>query len=245
MVCVNVLFLSMMGLFYLTPLTPLQKTIDNRKARSDATKNALMRATEKLVAERGVENISIKEIVAEAGQKNESALQYHFQNLTGLLRAIHDERSEQVHQKRAELLADVLKNSNPLKLRDICLLMVRPTFELARSNVEFRRYVKAFGHELALSEPSPLKMAVRSGGGGESGAQMGELLKAALPHLNEEAYHRRLEAAVMLCSASMYHQARQKSAFRGRQSELFLHNLVDALCGLLGAEVSQETKNLS
>ena len=232
------------GAFYPISLSRLQKTIDHRRARSDATKSALMRAAEQLVAERGVENISIKEIVAAAGQKNESALQYHFKNLTGLLGAIHDERSAQVHAKRTELLADALAGSAQPSLREICLLMVLPTFELARSSVEFRRYVKAFGHELALSEPSPLQMALRTGGGGESGAQIGGLLKAALPHLDDEDYYRRMDAAVMLCSASMYHQARRNNAFRGKQSELFLHNLVDALCGLLGADVSAETRNL-
>ena len=41
-----------------------------------------MRAAEKLIAQAGVENVSIRKIIAAAGQKNESALQYHFKNLT-------------------------------------------------------------------------------------------------------------------------------------------------------------------
>jgi hypothetical protein len=40
----------------------------------------------------------------------------------------------------------------------------------------------------------------------------------------------------------MNHQAKQKNAFRGRQSDLFLHNLVDALVGLLSAPISAETQ---
>lgn len=222
----------------------VNQSIDSRRARSETTKNALMRAAEKLIAEGGMENLSIREIVAVAGQKNESALQYHFKNLTGLLEAIHTERSEQVQAKRAESLYVVLGKSSEPSLRQLCTLMVEPTFQLARANVEFRRYVKAFGHELAISDASPLKAVSRKGGGGLSGQQIGALLRKVLPHLDEETYRKRMESAIMLCSASMYHQARQKNAFRGHQSDLFLHNLIDALVGLLSAPVSPETQAL-
>ena len=191
-----------------------------------------------------MENLSIKQIVAVAGQKNESALQYHFKNLTGLLDAIHTERSEQVQAKRAVSLAETLEISSEPSLRQLCLLMVEPTFQLARANIEFRRYVKAFGHELAFSDVSPLKTVSAKGGGGASGQETGALLRKVLPHLDKEDYRRRMEAAIMLCSTSMYHQARQKNAFRGHQSELFFHNLIDALVGLLSAPISPETQAL-
>ncbi|MEM7218757.1 MAG: hypothetical protein AAF515_10350 [Pseudomonadota bacterium] len=215
---------------------------DNRRARSEATKDALMRAAEELVAQGGMENLSIKRIIAVAGQKNESALQYHFKNLSGLLDAIHTQRSEQVQAERAASLAATLRASSEPSLRQICMLMVEPTFALAKANVAFRRYVKAFGHELAMSDASPLEVAFTKGGGGASGQQTGILLRKVLPHLDEADYRRRMEAAIMLCSASMYHQARQKSAFRGQQSELFLHSLVDALVGMFSAPVSPETQ---
>ncbi len=219
----------------------MEKTLDNRRARGESTKLALMRAAEKLIATRGVENVSIREIVVAAGQKNESALQYHFKNLRGLLQAIRTERSEMVQARRAELLEALLTETGKPSLQQLCGLMVEPTFQLARGDVDFRRYIKAFGHELALVETSPLKAVSSTGGGGESGLQMGRLLREALPHLDEEDYRRRMEAAIMLCAASMYHHARQRNAFRGHHSELFLHSLLDALFGLLGAPVSPET----
>ena len=47
-----------------------------------------------------------------------------------------------------------------------------------------------------------------------------------------------------LASASMYHQARQKNAFRGLESDLFLNSLTDALVGLLSTPESEETKSV-
>lgn len=204
-----------------------------------------MRAAEQLIAERGVENVSIRHIVNAAQQKNESALQYHFKTLSGLLDAIHAERAIEIQNKRARILETLLDTSPTPALRQLCELMVAPTFLLARSDTGFRRYVKAFGHLLALTESSPLQVISRQGGGGASGEQVGFLLRESLPHLDEDAFRRRLEASVMLCSASMYRQARQSNAFRGRQSDLFFHNLVDALTGLFSAPVSDEAKGLS
>ncbi len=163
----------------------MEKTIDSRRARSEATKNALMRAAEQLIAERGVENVSIREIVACAKQKNESALQYHFKNLSGLLIAIHAERSTQIQQKRAEFLDETLCDPHDPSLRELCTLMVEPSFQLARASLEFRRYVKAFGHELMMGT-SPLEVLTgKGGGGGASGAQVGALLRSALSHLDD------------------------------------------------------------
>jgi AcrR family transcriptional regulator len=214
---------------------------DSRRARSDATQTALKRAAEKLIAERGMENVSIRDIVSVAGQKNESALQYHFKNFSGLLSAIREERSIETQAKRADLLEALLAHSPEPTLRQICMLMVQPAFELARTNIDFRRYIKAFGHELMLADTSPLAQVDKHGGGGPSGREIANLLKKALPHLDADTYRRRMEAAVRLCSASMYHQARQKNAFRGDQAELFLRHLIDALVGLLSAPVSEET----
>lgn len=215
-----------------------QPSTDNRRARGEATKNALMRAAEKLIAQGGVENVSIREIVAAADQKNESALQYHFKNLTGLLEAIHIERAVTVENKRAELLAATLARTEEPSLRDLCSLMIEPTFQLARSNPEFRRYIKAFGHQLALSDTSPLTGLQNK----DRGRALAPLLKKELPHLTKDDYRARMEAAIRLSSASMHHQAKQKNAFRGEQSDLFLNNLLDALTGLLSAPVSPETR---
>jgi AcrR family transcriptional regulator len=214
------------------------------KSRSLATQQSLREAAEKLIAKKGIQNVSIKEIVREAGQKNESALQYHFKNLQGLIAAIHAERSQQTHEKRAELLADLESLETKPALRDLCRLMVLPTFILAKSDLKYRRYVTSFSHELALTEDSALVKVQKEGGGGASGKHTGELLRIALAHLDEQSYRQRMDIAIRTTAIVMGRHARQKSAFRGPQSELFLSNLIDALEGLLSAPVSNDTKTL-
>jgi AcrR family transcriptional regulator len=214
--------------------------MDNRRARGEATRKALMRAAEQLIADAGIENVSMRDIVTAAGQKNESALQYHFKNLQGLINAIHASRDRETQAKRAALLQVLSEQTSNPSLRDICKLMVAPAFLLARSKPDFRRYIRAFGHEITLTEKSAVAFVNRKGG--EGAREIGEILRSALRHLDEAAYQRRLDGALRFIAASMVHQAYQKNAFRGAQADLFFSSLLDALVGLLSAPQSEETK---
>ena len=215
-----------------------------QQARSLSTQTALMEAAEKLVAQKGLAGISIKDIVREAGQKNESALQYHFKNLKGLIRAINKKRSLQIHEKRAELLEELMSQDGSPDVTDLCRLMVMPSFLLGQEDPKFRKYIAGFSHEVALAPNSAFDLVKRAGGGGESGQKMGQLLRSALPHLDDEAFVSRMEQASRLCAVSMAHQANQTSAFQGKSADLFVSNLIDALMGLLSAPESEQTKKL-
>ncbi|NJN50854.1 MAG: helix-turn-helix transcriptional regulator [Gammaproteobacteria bacterium] len=193
--------------------------MDNRRARSAATQRALMRAAEKLIADRGIENVAVRDIVAAAGQKNESALQYHFKHLKGLIHAIHAARDVEIQATRTEMLQRVNERAAPPSLREICQLMVGPAFQLARDKPDFRRYIKAFGHEITLTDKSAVSIAKRKGGA--SVVETGALLRAALSHLDDSAYQRRLDGALRFISASMVHQRGRSRHSRGATESFF------------------------
>lgn len=215
-----------------------------KAAKSKATQQALMHAAEKLVASKGLENVSIKEIVTAAGQKNASALQYHFQNLQGLIRSIKRARNDQTRKKRNELLIELLAETNTPTLRQLCEIMILPVVLLARDNADYRRFISSFSHEQALAPDSALDMASRSGAGGESGQLTGQLLRKALPHLQEQSFRQRMDFAVRLTSAAIASHSLEKDAFRGAESERFISHLIDAVEGLLTAPVSEQTASL-
>ena len=54
----------------------------------DEPKLALLRSAEKLMAARGVQSVSLREISEAAGQRNVSAAQYHFKDRRGLIEAL-------------------------------------------------------------------------------------------------------------------------------------------------------------
>lgn len=77
-----------------------------RAKRQDAagTEGDLLATAERLFAERGVENVALTAIVAESGQKNRSALHYHFGSRAGVLEAVLDRRLAAINARRHALL---------------------------------------------------------------------------------------------------------------------------------------------
>lgn len=220
----------------------MNSPLNGHNARSLATQNTLMRAVEKLVAKKGIGNVSIREILDESGQKNESALQYHFKNMAGLIRAVHKSRSAETRKIRGELLDELLSLKSEPTLRDLCYLVVGPPFMLAKANVGYRNYLIAFSQQLIIAEDSVSSTVGKGGGGGDSGRRTNKLLRSQLSHLHEIAYKQRMNVALLLCSISITRHAKQKNAFRGKASQLFLNNLLDAVVAILIAPVSPETR---
>lgn len=79
-----------------------------RQVSSSGTE--LLDIAERLFAERGVENIALTEIVAASGQKNRSALHYHFGSRDGVLSAVLNRRLAPINERR-EAALDALSDT--------------------------------------------------------------------------------------------------------------------------------------
>ena len=210
-------------------------------ARSEATRTQLLDAAERLFAVHGLGNVTVRAIVERAGQKNASALHYHFVDRAGLVKAIHQRRNAQVQARRTALVEALqAQGGGTPGLRDICALMVTPAFQLACANAGFRRYVRAFSEWSATTTmPAVRQLDI----GLEQGTRTTRaLLRAELAHLDDELFGQRFDSAVRFATLSMSVHARQPNAFRGPKATLFLELLLDAMAGLLAAEVSPQTR---
>lgn len=208
-----------------------------RQARSEVTRQTMMQAAGKLFAKNGIENVTVRAIVEASGQKNESALQYHFGNRQGLIREIHKYWGAAISQRRAAVISEM---GLPATLRDIVVIMFTPSFSLATEDLAYRRYVKAFGHEIVLSElPAITQVPARKGV-----KRLVEVLQHTLPHLSKETLDQRLDWAIRIASMSIAQQAGQKNAFKGEAAQLAYNRTIDAMVGILGAKVSKEAQAL-
>ena len=68
------------------------------------TSEKLLDAAARLFAERGIDNVSIAEIVRAAGQKNASAVHYHFGGKNEILHALLARHVPDIAERRRELL---------------------------------------------------------------------------------------------------------------------------------------------
>jgi AcrR family transcriptional regulator len=97
-------------------------------ATSD-TRTLLLNVAERLFAERGIAAVSLRTVGSEAGQRNNSAAQYHFGSRRGLLDAIVETRSAPVEQRRAELVEDLVATRRTPTTADLLEVLFRPLAE--------------------------------------------------------------------------------------------------------------------
>lgn len=201
-----------------------------------------MRAAEQLFAKHGIDQVSVRGIIREAGQKNESALQYHFGNRAGLILALQRDRNEQVTEKRRSLLASMTGSGREPSIREICELIIVPPMQCCRSDPGFRDFVGVFGQMLlATSESLSDDMLKRDFG---DSRMMVKLVRAKLTHLDERVADLRLENIVRFATLSISSRARGKGSFRGKSAGLFQADLIDTMVAMLSAPSTDQTLSL-
>lgn len=114
------------------------------------TRDQLLLTAEKLYGERGLNGVSLREIVRESGQKNASAAHYHFGSREGLIEAIFDKRMSMLDKHRITLLTQVENDGKGHDLYCIVDAISRPLVELMHKNGPERHYVR-FLAEMFLS----------------------------------------------------------------------------------------------
>jgi len=112
-----------------------------------ATQDKLLDAATALFAERGVANVSLAEIVRAAGQRNASAIHYHFGGRDEVVEAILARHVPALRARRLELL-DHARSTPPDDVRSVAEALVRPVTELAQRGWRERAYLQ-IGAELA------------------------------------------------------------------------------------------------
>lgn len=90
-----------------------------------STKDALLDAAEREFATKGVDGAELDAIRIAAGQRNRSAIAYHFGGRDGLIRAVSARRRVPVDAARTRML-DRLERSGQVDLADLARAVVRP-----------------------------------------------------------------------------------------------------------------------
>ncbi|MEE4302319.1 MAG: helix-turn-helix domain-containing protein [Pseudomonadales bacterium] len=201
------------------------------------TRARLLDAAERLFAEKGLHGTSAREIVAAAGQRNESAIQYHFGGREGLVDALVARRVAAIEAARNARLDALLETDAAPDVRALLACLVDPVVELCRDDAGFRAFLSTFG-EVALAPGIRLS---RNRFDMQSLARMREQLRT-LVDVPEAVLAARAEALTRFILLSLSQRARSREPFKGRAFDRFFTNLTDMGAAMLTAEVSAETR---
>ncbi len=200
---------------------------------SPSARDQLVSAAEELYAARGIDGVSLREINAAAGSRNASALQYHFGDRAGLLRAVLAKHRAGVEARRHALL-DEVEASGGGDLRALAAALVLPlAAELDEPGGP--GYLQVLS-DLA-NRPHP---AVDPASLDDPTDSTYRWRAAVEPLLSADAVvlHRRF-VAIRFTLAELARRTRDR---RGTTDAVFVSDLVDIVTGLLSAPVSAETK---
>src|SRR3954464_7133754 len=89
------------------------------------TRERLIATAERLFAAEGVNGVSLREIVRASGARNVTALQYHFGDRKGLLRAVLDRHYRDVEAARHAML-DAYEAEKTPGVRALAAILVHP-----------------------------------------------------------------------------------------------------------------------
>lgn len=106
------------------------------------TRQRLLDAAERLWAERGIEGVSLREIRLAAGQRNSSALQFHFGDRDGLLLALAERHLPAVTAIQEELYAGLVAERRTRELAGLVEVLVRPNADYLHRGPSARAWVK-------------------------------------------------------------------------------------------------------
>ncbi len=195
-----------------------------------ATRARLLREAERLFARRGLYQVTVREILEAAGQRNVSALTYHFGSREGVLDAILERHNESTDAARGRLYSAIGPGAST---RDLVASLVVP-YAANLATPEGRDYLRIVAQLSSRfstwREPNP--------GTGENLIEILGRLEEQPADLPAAIRRERVVELIMLMTVALAERARVVESGR-RPVELdehtFAANLTDVLVGILEA----------
>lgn len=206
--------------------------------RSDSlkTQSLLIATAERLFSERGIDGVSLSEINRAAGQRNKSALHYHFGSRDGLLKALLEKHRQTIDERRSAMLAE-LDGAEP-DLHQAVGLLVRPLATLLDDHDDGGVHYIRIMAQLASTPQHPLNAWIFNDRPA-SFATFAPVIYRCIPRGPTLLRVRRIH----LMNGTMFHSLLLQTeappeSTTAHHRELYVNDLVDCLCGLLSAPIS-------
>lgn len=197
------------------------------------TRDKLITIGQHLFAEQGVFRVPLRTVIEQAGQRNTSALHYHFGGREGLLNAIIERHNTSIEAERAEMMVRIreagLDSDIPVVVRAFVLPFARK-LETDEGR-EFLRVIAQLSDLFDFWDDEQVQQTPT-----EAYAAL-SMLALAIPDQPPEIRHERVTTLLMLVSDALALRARQID--QGRMLHLsnidFVANLISMSVGALQA----------
>jgi AcrR family transcriptional regulator len=211
--------------------------------RAADARSAIISAAESLFAAQGIEGVSLREIMRVAGQRNTTALQYHFGDRDGVIKALVEKHMQSVALRR-EALLDLIESRPNVELRDAAIAFVAPLIDKLFDPDGGRNFLQIAAQlvnraDHRIDPDEPVGLLVYDGGG--SLDRWSDFVKPLMPAGTTGSPLHRRYAAVRFTYIEI---GRRAPSLHDDHVALFASQLTDLVTSILGSAVSPETKRL-
>jgi AcrR family transcriptional regulator len=207
-----------------------------------STRHKLVITAERLFAAHGVNGVSLRQIRIAAGQRNESALHYHFGSREGLIRAVLLDHAPQVHAREAEMLAPLWESKDPTP-GQLAEAFVVPYAELLTRGRRSRYYLQIRAYLFMSPQISTEDMHRLEGRGTENQARLLALCRTALADIPLRLVPLRVEVAQLQTMQALAFRAAEMNARRttpnSASTEIYTASLIEMYLGAVSQPVSE------
>jgi AcrR family transcriptional regulator len=130
------------------------------RAASEETRTQIKAAAQMLFARHGVDAVTVQQIVAAAGQRNNAALHYHFGSKEELIRQMVVDGASVLDERRRAMLLEIEARGGPSTIREVMLVLILPVIELG-DDERWRGYIR-FTSSLQASDRKTLRAALNN-----------------------------------------------------------------------------------
>ncbi len=186
-----------------------------------------MDAAEELVAERGM-GVSLREIATYAGQRNNSAVIYHFGNHDGLIRATLERRMVELDARRGVVIAE-LNSREQVTIEEVLTALVEPALTLPyRSGAtHYARFVEQIRTHPAIAQAVPRSELWPATMG------LARLIAEFIPEVTRREKSRRINLMSTTMFALMADYERRGECRSSRERERTCRELVSILAAIV------------
>ncbi|ETR78718.1 TetR family transcriptional regulator [Afipia sp. P52-10] len=211
-------------------------------AEASQTRLALIYAAERLFAEQGLQRTSLRQINIEAGQRNESAIHYHFGSREAVILAILELRTRPINEVRLQMLSEARTKAGdaPLSSAALAEVMVMPLAQSISVGAQANYYIR-FLTQLSLDRA--MRQRVSDGPHDTAVVQCVKELARSKPYYPIPVVRQRFVAASfvmnrMLAILEEIMQTQRERSAATLDSELRIANVIDMMVGIFDAPVS-------
>lgn len=218
---------------------------DEHSTRGDDTRERIKLAARRLFAQRGFADVTVRDIVDAAGQKNGGSLHYYFGTKEALIRELVLDGSQAINDERTRRLDAIEAAGGPTGLRDIVHLVVDPVIGATPKD----EFSVSFAVRLTVDHYDMLLESMESRRRDSSYRRCVEHIHRFVPALPRRLLDQRIKLMTLYVLAAV---SSREGAEGGRNdwAELWadpaaIANLIDTVEGLLSQPPSPDTLRLT